>query len=104
MVRYRRTFSRTAFPLIQQPRFLLTRETMQRAIFEIVSGFDSRGEWFRNCYRMTTDCPAASQQLDIRMRLDGPEFIMLLSCVAVAWPHAAHPAAVAPQAPALRRA
>ncbi len=32
-----------------KPRFLLTRATMQRAIFEIVSGFDSRSEWFRNC-------------------------------------------------------
>ncbi|EAQ33427.1 hypothetical protein NB311A_00420 [Nitrobacter sp. Nb-311A] len=77
---------------------------MQRAIFEIVSGFDSRSEWFRNCYRKTTDYPAASQQLDLRMRLDGREFITLLSCVAVAWPRAAHRAAVAPQAPALRRA
>ena len=27
---------------------------MQRAIFEIVSGFDSQGEWFVNCYRKTT--------------------------------------------------
>jgi hypothetical protein len=43
--------------------FPVDAETMQRAIFEIVSGFDSQGEWFVNCYRKTTKGSMHSRQL-----------------------------------------
>jgi hypothetical protein len=41
--------------------FPVDLESVQRAIFEIVSGFDSKSEWFVNCYRKMTEGPATAR-------------------------------------------